>query len=174
MKIGQLFRKKIVGLLSDHKTDSASSIFVGFDKLKSDEISQLRNNLKAQGGKLVVTKKTLVGKVFEQEKDALSKDVFKGSTAVVFTGEDPVSVCKTLFDLAKDNENFKIKAGIIENNLCDAKKLKDLSALPSKDVLRGMVVNALASPLNLFANSLNQIILKFVWAIDAIKKQKEK
>jgi len=49
-----------------------------------------------------------------------------------------------------------------------------LAKLPSKEVLLGMAVSALAAPLSGFANVLNQVILKFVWAIEEIKKTKDK
>ena len=54
-----------------------------------------------------------------------------------------------------------------------SKELASISKLPSRPVLLGMAVNCIASPLTSFANGLNQIILKFVWAIEEIRKKKE-
>ena len=69
---------------------------------------------------------------------------------------------------------FHIHGFTIEDILLSDKDVEELSKLPSRQVLLGMAVNVIASPLTSLATSLQQIITKLPWALNAIKEKKEK
>jgi len=75
-------------------------------------------------------------------------------------------------DFSKDNENLLIKGGILKDKKITLQEVKDLAKLPSREVLLGMAVGAMASPITGFLNALNQVVLKFLWTIEEIKKKK--
>ena len=85
-----------------------------------------------------------------------------------------VKACKVLADFAKENEAFQIKGGVLKDKKLTAKDVTDLAKLPSKEILLAMAIGAMAAPLTGFLAAMNQIILKFLWVVEEIKKGKEK
>jgi large subunit ribosomal protein L10 len=173
MRIGQLYRHNIVDLFVEEAKQTDILFFVDFQGLDANSLNDLRLALRDSGARLLVGKNSLMQKAFEQA----SKDVasFLGAqTAVVYSSDQVVGVVKILVNFSKDKEQFSIKGGIIKDKLLGSKELEIISQLPPKDVLLGMLVNCMVQPLSAFVNSLNQIILKFLWAIEEVKKQKEK
>lgn len=61
--------------------------------------------------------------------------------------EDPVAPAKILCNFAKDNENFKVKAGFVEGRVIDVKGVEELSAIPSKEGLICKIMGSLQSSL---------------------------
>ena len=100
-------------------------------------------------------------------------DFFKKETAAVFVEEnDIVKACKVMVDFSKDNEALVLKGGVLNNKIISSKEMAALASLPSRDVLLSMVLRGFTSPLTGFLTCMNQIILKFVWAVEEIKKVK--
>jgi len=92
---------------------------------------------------------------------------------VIVKDDDVVKACKILVEFTKETETLQLKGGIIKDKRVSPKELGVLAKLPSREVLIGTVVSVFASPLSGFLNTLNQIILKFVWVVEEIKKTKE-
>lgn len=173
MKVGQLYREKLIDLLKSRAEDTEAILFINFKGLNSLQLNILRASLKEKNARLLVAKNKLIRKAFPEKAEDLG--VFlKEETGIVYSSGDIVEATKTLFNFIEENEKLQIKGGFIGEKPVDKKKLQEISGLPSMLVLLGMAVNCIASPLTSLVGSLNQIILKFVWAIEEIKKQKEK
>ena len=52
--------------------------------------------------------------------------------------------------------------------------ITDLAKLPPKEVLLGMAVSGIASPLTGFISTMNQMMLNFLWTVEEIRKVKDK
>ncbi|HDN86010.1 MAG TPA: hypothetical protein ENG49_02170 [Candidatus Omnitrophica bacterium] len=65
-----------------------------------------------------------------------------------------------------------LKGGYLKEKRVEESQILELAKLPPRDILLGMAVMSLASPLTGFLNSLNQVILKFVWVVEELKKKK--
>jgi large subunit ribosomal protein L10 len=172
IKIGRLYREKLVELLSMRKKATDAVFFVNFRGLTAIQLTTLRSNLKDKQARMLVAKNPLIKRSFAGKAEGID-NLLTAETAVVYSGSDLVETAKVLFDFTKDNEKFQVKGGYVNDALLDTKQLETISKLPSRKVLYGMVVNCVASPLAGLVSSLNQIVSKVVWAIDAIKKQKE-
>ena len=98
----------------------------------------------------------------------------KETGAVLVSDKDLVSACKLMVDFAKENEVLEIKGAQISSKKMSVKEVQAMAKLPSREVLLGMAVSGLAAPLSSFSRCLNQTIAKFVWAVEAIRKTKDK
>lgn len=172
--IGRYFRERIVRDLKKSYDQTQKVVFVEFDKIDAFTMNKLRNNLSEKQARLVVTKNTLISKVIQETGSEIDLKDCKGNTAMVFFAGDLVESCKVLVDFTKEKEAFKIKGGVIDGQLIAEAKIKELSALPSQQVLRGMCVNALASTLGGCVGVLNNILVQFVLTIQAIHDKKQK
>ncbi|GAQ94864.1 large subunit ribosomal protein L10 [Thermodesulfovibrio aggregans] len=137
------------------------------------EISELRQAIKDSGGEYKVCKNTLfkiaVSDVSLREQLESS---LKGCTGVVFGYDDPVVVVKKALDFSEKNEKFKIKQGVVEGKVYSLAELKEISKLPSKNVLLGMLVGGMSSPLQKMAYAMQGVTLKLLYALEALKNKK--
>ena len=171
-KIGLLTREKIIGEVQKKLEGTSGCFFVGFNKINALAFNALRSDLKGQGARVFVTKNSLLKRAFEGLKlDQLLEFIESETGLVLAYEEDVAKICKTLVNFSKENEALQLKGGVIEDKKISLEELKNLATLPSREALLGMVVYGLASPLTGFLNSLNQIILKFVWVVEEIKKK---
>lgn len=172
-RIGVVVREKIVDEIKENIKEAEGCFFLNFNRVKALSVSQLRNNLRTTGASIYVAKNSLLEKAFDDRKEALSTLVSQETAVVFIHDKDIVKTCKALVDFAKENEILQIKGGFIKDKPVTSEEVNALSKLPPKEILLGMAVSGIASPLTSFVSTLNQIVLKFVWAIEEIKKSKE-
>jgi len=174
-RIGQVAREKIIEEIRADCKKSEGCFFISFNKVKAASISKLRNSLRVNASHVYVAKNALLQKAFDEvDKQGLVGFV-NGETGVVFVyDKDIVKTCKALVDFAKENEILQLKGGFLKNRKVTTEEVTALAKLPSKEVLLGMAVGALAAPITGILSTFNQIILKFVWALEEVKKTKEK
>lgn len=174
-KIGLLTREKIVEELKEKVTSAEGLFFISFNKVKAFSFNGLRNNLKDSKTSILVAKNSLFKKALSELGWENIEELLDAETGIVFVNdEDVVKPCKILVEFAKESETLQIKGGVIKDRKVTPKEIVALAKLPPKEVLLGMAVSAIAAPLSGFVNSLNQIILKFVWTISEVKEAKEK
>ena len=98
---------------------------------------------------------------------------FKENCAIALGYDDPVALAKVLADYAKTNKKFAMRFGSLEGKFLDEAGVKELSTLPSKPEMLAKLLGTMnAVPTNfvgLFAN----VLRTFLYALNAIKDQKE-
>lgn len=173
--VGLAIRKNIIDQIEEKISNSKAYFFVGFNKVDSSALSELRNKLRLNESYVFVAKNSLIRKAFHDCRTiAQLESYLKGETGIVFgCGEDIVKPCKIIVEFAKENENFSIKGGVTSGKEMSGEELEFLAKLPERNVLLGQAVASLLSPLSGFLACLNQMLLKFVWVADEIKKAKE-
>ena len=67
---------------------------------------------------------------------------------------------------------MEIKCGLLEGNYIDANGVKQLSDLPSKEVILAMLLGALQAPITGLAGSLNSIVAGLAIALGKVAEQK--
>ena len=174
-RIGLITRERIVQEFKEKAKDTQGCLFVGLSKIGAFAINSLRNGLKDTGARIFVTKNSLFKRAIKDLDWQGVDEFFDSETGVVFIyDEDIVKSCKVLVDFTKENESLSLKGGFIKDKKITAKEINFLAKLPPKAILLGQAVSAIASPLTGFLSSLNQIILKFTWVVEEIKKTKDK
>ena len=139
-----------------------SSFFVvDYQGLPANEVVKLRKELRGVGASLMVAKNTLMHKALAENGFEM-RDLFHGPSALVLVGEDAVTPIKTLTEFAKKNDKGipSGKGGVLDGEYLDAKKFDDISKLPGKQELRGMVVGVLSSKLQEFVGILEAKVEK--------------
>ena len=174
-KIGLLAKEKILGELNESAKDIQGCFFVGFNKVAAFPFNELRNNLRDSGAKVIVAKNTIFKRVISDLGWEGCEEFLASETGMVFVhDEDVVKACKILVEFSKETETLQVKGGVINKKAISGDDVSKMAKIPSRDILLGMAVSSLAAPLTGFLSCLNQIILKFVWTIEEIKKTKSK
>jgi large subunit ribosomal protein L10 len=73
----------------------------------------------------------------------------------------------------KANNKFTIKAGLVEGTYMSPAAVEALAKLPSKEVLISKVMGSLNAPITNFVGVLSATLRSLVYAVDAVRKQKE-
>jgi len=147
-------------------------IFVDYKGLRVSQITELRGQLKNVGSKMLVAKKTLLSKVFQEKGIEADFKNMEGQLAVIFAFKDPFSPMKTTHTFTKAHEALKILGGYFENEVQDAAHIVAIANLPSREELLAKLVGTMAAPMSGFATVLQGNIKGLVVALSAIKDKK--
>lgn len=154
--------------------DAKSVIFTEYRGLDVKSISDLRNQMRSSGIEYKIAKKTLI-KLAAKEigVEELPDDVMEGPVAVAFSYQDQVIVASLLAKFAKDHEQIRLIGGILDGKVIDAKVVKDLAAIPSKEELYAKLLGSMLSPISGFVGVSNGVVSAFVRVMNAVREKKE-
>lgn len=173
-KIGLLFRQASENRIKNNLKEANSAFIIKYSGLSSPDITQLRQRLKNSSSKFFVVKNSVARRALKDSGlDAIIASI-EGPCGFVFANdEDPVNASKILYNFSKEHANLKVEAGFMKEKILTRKDIEVLASLPSKEVLRGKTVVILNAPISGFVCVLNQVLRKFVYCLDQIKKKKE-
>jgi len=162
-----------VAEIKEKLSKSKGVIITDYRGLNVAQATELRKQLREAGVEYRVVKNTLAilaaqGSGFDDMISLLS-----GPTAIAFGYEDPVAPAKVINEFARKNKALEIKGGVSEGKLLDVEGVKALALLPSKEELLGQVVRGMQSPIAGLVNVLQGTIRNLVYALEAVRKQKE-
>lgn len=167
-------KKNIVEELEDKFLKSKVVILTNFNGLDVATLNSLRRKLRDANVEYRVVKNSLLVRASEGNSVALIRDKMKEASAVAFSVDDLVAPAKVLTAFAKDNEKFKIKAGVLQGKVLDEAAIAALSKLPSREVLLGQLLSVMVGVPTALVRALNNIPQKFLYVLTALQDQKEK
>jgi len=109
------------------------------------EMTDLRGQVRAAGGKLKIAKNRLAKRALDGTVYGPIEALLTGPTALAYA-KDPVGVPKVLVQYAKKNEKLQILGGGLGSVLLDPAAVTALAELPSLDELRGKLIGVLQAP----------------------------
>ncbi len=160
--------------LKSRFVNSQLTILAEYKGLSVSALTTLRRKLRDSSSTLKVIKNRLAKIAV---KDTLAQpltEYFVGTVAATTTSGDPAATAKVLTEFAKDNELLKLKVGLLNGKAIDAKGLKALASLPSKEELVAKLMGSMQSPARNLVYVLSQIPRQLVTVLSAVKDQKEK
>jgi large subunit ribosomal protein L10 len=135
------------------RTDSA--ILVDFRGLKVPEVTELRRQVRGARGQYKVIKNTLATRAVKGTRFESLGEFFVGTTAVAYSGDDPVALAKVLTTFAKTAPALKIKAAVVQGRAIKAAEVTELAALPGKPELYAKLLFLLQAPMVQLVSVLN-------------------
>ena len=158
-------KKAIVEEIKAKIQASKSIVLADYNKLTVLEVTELRRKFKEANCEYKVYKNTLVRKALNELGITDFDADLNGTTATVFCS-DETSGAAVFAKATKANpalvEKIVPKCAYVENKYLDKNGVKELSAIPSKEIL-------IAKMLGCFQSSIS----KFVYVLDTIAKAKE-
>ena len=142
-------KKVVVSEISEKLKNCQSMVVVHFNGITVEEVTELRNQFRAAGVEYCVLKNTLVRRALDDMGITGLDHTLSGPSAYAFGMNDPVSPAKVVYDFInknKDDGRLSVKAGLMDGQVLDAKQVKALSELPSKEVLLSRLVGSLQAP----------------------------
>lgn len=163
---------RVISELQGKFAKAKGVIFTDYRGLSVEEMSDLRNTLRKYALEYRVIKNTLARRAAEGTPVDTAKHLFLGPVGLAVGYNDPILLTKKIIEYNRANEKLRIKGGVIEGDVCTPDEIKTISELPSRENLLSMLGGVMQSPLSKFAGILSATLLQFVYAIEALKKQK--
>ena len=157
----------VVSEVNNLLTGCDAAVLTEYRGMTMKALSELRRQLKPQGGEYRVYKNTLV-RIAANNAGINADDLLTGPTAIAFVKGDAAAVAKTLRDYAKTNQNLVIKGGVLGTQVLSAKDVEALADLPSRDVLLSQIAGLFEAPAAQFASLLEAVPRSFAYGVQAL------
>ncbi len=158
-----------IASITEKFSKAKASFIVDFKGMKVEQVTTLRKKLHPVESEMQVVRNTLAIKALEKFPAISSalKDQLTGTNAIVYAYGDVSASAKALTAFAKDVELLQLKTGVMDGVQLSQDKIKFLSTLPSKDVLRAQFLGLLQAPMQKFVGTLNAVPSGFVRVLAA-------
>lgn len=172
-------KEAIVAELTEQLKSAKGAVLTSYKGLTVAQDTQLRRELREAGVTYHVVKNTMLR--FAAEKAGLEglEPHLEGTTAFAFSTEDAVAPAKVICDFIKknkleDTEVLTVKVGAVEGKVIDAKEVKALASLPSREELIAKLLGSMNAPISNTVGVLQGVIRNAVYVFEAVRQQKEK
>lgn len=150
-------KKQAVEEISEKFKSANSAVLVEYRGLSVAEISELRNDLRAEDVEFKVYKNRLVQRATESTDYEGFKDYLTGPNAIAFGHSDAVAPARVIAKFAKEHEALVIKAGVVEGKLLSIDEVKEIASLPNREGMYGMLLGMLQAPVSKFARIVKAV-----------------
>ena len=161
MAITKSKKQEILTRLEGIKKDSDSIVFVNFKGVTVADTTAMRRKLREEGVGYFVAKKTLIKRAFGDTFTGEHPDL-EGEIAIAYSS-DAIAPAQNIKEFTKKHkEAIAIAGGVFQGVYKNKEEMTEIASIPSLQVLRGMFVNIINSP-----------IQGLVIGLDAIAKKRE-
>ena len=159
MAITKQKKVELIGSMSERLATAKSIVFVNFKALSAADTKILRRKLSADNVGYFVTKKTLAKRVLTDLKAKGEMPELPGELAIAY-GEDLLAPARETYGfqvMPRDKGSISIVGGIFDGEYKTKEEMMAIATIPPLQVLRGMFVNLINSPIQRFAIAMGQI-----------------
>jgi large subunit ribosomal protein L10 len=136
-------------------------ILTSYIGITVEEDTELRKKLREAGVEYKVIKNSMTSRATK----ALGFDVdeyLAGPVAIAVSYDDATAPARILAEFGEKHKAIDLKAGIVQGQVFDTAKVKELSKVPPREVLIAKFLGSIKSPISNLA-----------YVLDAIRKSKE-
>lgn len=157
-------KKEILTKVEGIIKDAESLVFVNFHGLKVGDSMEVRRQLRKEGVKFFVAKKSLTRIALEGDKIgkkiAGSMPELAGELGLAY-GTDLIAPAREIFAFEnKFKGQISILGGVFEGKFMNKAEMTAIALIPSQKTLHAMFVNVINSPIQGFVMALDQIAKK--------------
>ena len=171
-----VIRPEKVAMIAEFKAtieNAKGVVMADFRGIKVAQDTKLRRKMREAGIEYTVIKNNMASIAAKEAGIEGLDDYLKGPLAMVSSDKDPVAAAKLISEFIKENRIMEIKGGLVEGKVIDAEGVKSLANLPSREVLLARLLGSMQSPITGFVTVLQGNIRNLVYALDAVRQQKE-
>lgn len=155
MKVGEIFRKQLVGAIKDGVEKNQNTFLVSYSGVSAAQMNILRKDLSKKSAKMKVTKSKIARIALKDQPLAPAAADVNNQVAFVHTDSDAAEISKILVKFSKECKGFAVQGGLLEGAFLPKEDVTRLSDLPSREVLIAKLLSLMQSPATKLAYILN-------------------
>ena len=163
----------MIATMKETMKNAKGAVLTDYRGIKVAQDTKLRRKMREAGVQYSVIKNNMASIAAKEAGIEGLDDYLKGPLAMVSSDKDPVAAAKLISEFIKENRIMEIKGGLVEGKVIDADGVKALANLPSREVLLARLLGSMQSPITGFVTVLQGNIRNLVYALDAVRQQKE-
>lgn len=166
-------KEQIVAEVAETVARASALYFTDFTGLTVEQATELRRELRKAGVEYRVVKNTLIRKALEQVSgyDRVF-DRLVGPTGIAFAFDDAVVPARVIEKFSKKHDKLSLKVAVLEKQVYDGSKLKELAQLPSKKDMMASILGSIQAPLAGVPTVINAVMRDLVSVIDQLAQKK--
>lgn len=140
-------KAEVVSHLAAQFGETSTMFVADYRGLDMPGITELRARLRAADAQFSVVKNTLARRAAADAGLDAVAELFSGPTAIAFVRGDAAAVAKVMKDFATENAGLlELRGGLMDGAPVDAGQVKEIAALPPRDVILAMLLSAVNAP----------------------------
>ena len=161
MALTKAEKSVVLNKFTDIVNNAASMVFLHIKGIGVNDINGLRSSLRSENGGYSIAKKTLFTKALSDSSIVGDMPKLSGGELAVAYGTDLIAPAREIFSFKKKfNDNITVVGGMFEGKYMTAAEMQAIAEIPSPQVLRGMFVNVINSPIQGMVIALSKIAEK--------------
>ena len=170
-------KKEALKSYTDSFQGAKAAFFADYKGLTVEQINDLRRTLRKHNVQVRVVKNNIARIAVRNAKCGQAAETMidgvAGPTMIAFSNGDPAAAAKEIQKFAEGNEAFTLKSSILGHQVLSPAQVKELSSLPSKEVLLAKMLGSLNAPITNFVGVLAAVPRSLVQVLNAIEMKKK-
>ncbi len=158
--------------ITERLTGADYAFVINHGALKVAELTELRKLVGPHGARVLVAKNTILTKVTKALGWEDLSAILVGQTAVVSGKGDAAAMAKLLVDFIKSHDKAALKGACLDSKALQAADVKTLAELPSRDVMRGILLATLSAPMSGLVGVFSQKLCSLLYVLKAVEAKK--
>ena len=151
---------------------AVSAVLADFRGLTVQELTELRQQLRAASLELTVVKNTLARRAIQETPLEGLSPYLKGPTSITLSYRDTVAPARVLNGYIKRQPKLAVRAGLFEGEIVPAEKVAQLAELPPREVLLAQALAGMQGPVASLVGTLQGVVSTFIGTLQAIHDKK--
>lgn len=168
-------KKEVVELLAEKLKKTTGLYLLNFAGMNVESTIALRRAFKAKGLDYKIAKNTLIRKALDATGEFdLPEEYLRGPSGIIFSYDDPSQPAKVLKEyLDKTKAEIPVlKAALIDKQLYDGSRLKELASLPSREDMIASIIGSIHAPISGIVGAVNAVMRDLAYLIEEVAKKK--